>query len=218
MNCAGIMAVPLLRNDLGYESQFATNHLGHFHLASLLWPALVKANGARVVTLSSRGHRISDIDFMDINFENRKYDKWKAYGQSKTANALFALELDNRGKTYGIRSFSVHAGTIITDKSRNLTDEEMQSMGALDASGRRVLNEYNDERKIIEEGAATIVWCATSKQLNGLGGLYCENVDIAKAVSGNEIGPGVRPWASSVESAKRLWEISEKLLAIKFPS
>ncbi|MFD4704146.1 hypothetical protein ACFWM3_04680 [Gottfriedia sp. NPDC058432] len=106
----------------------------------------------------------------------------------------------------------------MTDLSRNLTDKEMQSMGALDTSGKRVFNEYNDEWKTIEEGAATIVWCATSKQLIGLGGLYCENVDIAKAVSGKEIGPGIRPWARDVENAKYLWEISEKLLGIKFPS
>ncbi|KQX46839.1 oxidoreductase [Paenibacillus sp. Root444D2] len=218
INSAGIMASPLARDKRGFESQFATNHLGHFHLTARLWPALTKAKGARVVSVSSRGHRISGIDFNDPNFEIREYDKWKAYGQSKTANALFAIELDKKGISYGIRAFSVHPGTIVTDLSRNLSDEEMRAMGAMDENGKRVLNEYNEEFKTIEEGAATIVWCAVNKQLDGMGGVYCENVDIARAVPADSPQPpGVRPWATNPEFAEQLWELSEDLIGVKFP-
>ncbi|MDR6550363.1 oxidoreductase [Paenibacillus qinlingensis] len=218
VDSAGIMASPLSRDKRGYESQFAINHLGHFQLTAKLWPALVKAEGARVVSVSSRGHMISGIDFSDPNFENREYDKWIAYGQSKTANALFAVELDKRGENYGIRAFSVHPGSIVTDLSRNLSDDEMRAMGALDEHGQRGFSVYNDELKTIPEGAATIVWCAVNKQLEGMGGVYCENVDIAQAVpSDNPPGPGVKPWAVNPVYAEQLWQLSEKLTGVKFP-
>lgn len=218
IDSAGIMASPLARDARGYEAQFATNHLGHFQLAARLWPALVKAEGARVVSVSSRGHAISGIDFNDPLFETRDYEKWTAYGQSKTANALFAVELDKRGKSYGVRAFSVHPGSIVTDLSRSLSDDEMRAMGALDEQGQRVFSEYNDELKNISEGAATIVWCAVNKQLEGKGGVYCENVDIAQAVpADNPRGPGVKPWATNPEFAEQLWSLSEELTGIKFP-
>jgi NAD(P)-dependent dehydrogenase (short-subunit alcohol dehydrogenase family) len=217
INCAGIMATPLVRDIRGFESQFATNHLGHFQLAARLWPALKQAEGARVVSLSSRGHRISGVDFNDPNFERHEYDKWKAYGQSKSANALFAVELDQRGKAYGVRAFSVHPGTIVTDLSRNLSDEEMRAMGALDEQGQRAFTGFNNEFKSIEEGAATIVWCAVNKQLDDMGGVYCENVDVAEAVPADSPpGPGVRPWAVNPEFAERLWQLSEDLTKVKF--
>ncbi|MDU0201241.1 MULTISPECIES: oxidoreductase [Paenibacillus] len=218
VDSAGIMASPLARDYRGYEAQFATNHLGHFQLAARLWPALVKAEGARVVSVSSRGHAISGMDFKDPLFETRHYEKWTAYGQSKTANALFAVELDKRGQSYGVRAFSVHPGSIVTDLSRNLSDDEMLAMGALDEQGQRVFSEYNDEFKTISEGAATIVWCAANKQLEGKGGVYCENVDIAQAVpADNPRGPGVKPWATNPEFAEQLWHLSEELTGIKFP-
>jgi NAD(P)-dependent dehydrogenase (short-subunit alcohol dehydrogenase family) len=134
------------------------------------------------VSLSSRGHRISGVDFNDRNFERHEYDKWKAYGQSKSANALFAVELDQRGKAYGVRAFAVHPGTIVTDLSRNLSDDEMHAMGALDEQGQRAFTGFNNEFKSIEEGAGTIVWSAVNKQLDDMGGVYCENVDVAEAV------------------------------------
>lgn len=127
------MANPLKRDARGDESQFATNHLGHFQLTARLWPALVQAKGARVVFVSSRGHRIGGVDFNDLNFNNHDYDKWQAYGQSKTANALFAVELDKRGKKLNVRAFSAYP------LSRSLTDEEMRSMGALGEHGDRAL-------------------------------------------------------------------------------
>lgn len=218
IDSAGIMATPLTRDKRGYESQFAINHLGHFQLAARLWPALVKAEGARVVSVSSRGHLISGIDFSDPNFQNREYDKWIAYGQSKTANALFAVELDKRGKNYGVRAFSVHPGSIVTDLSRHLSDDEMRSMGALNEQGQRAFSEYNDELKTITEGAATIVWAAVHQQLEGKGGVYCENVDIAQAFSAdNASGLGVNPWAVNSEYAEQLWHLSEDLTGVKFP-
>ncbi|MED0981629.1 oxidoreductase [Bacillus paramycoides] len=217
VNGAGIMANPLNRDARGYESQFATNHLGHFQLTARLWPALVKANGARVVSVSSRGHRICGIDFNDPNFKNRHYNKWQAYGQSKTANALFAVELDKRGKEFHVRAFSSHPGTIVTSLSRNLTDEEMRSMGALDEHGNRALVKYDEEFKSIPEGAATIVWCAVNSQLDDQGGVYCENVDIAEPVSAENPEPsGVRPWASNTEYAEMLWKLSETLTGVNF--
>ncbi len=118
VNNAGIMAPPLVRDARGFESQLATNHIGHFQLTARLWPALRKANGARVVSLSSRGHSRAGIDFEDPQFERRAYDKWKAYGQSKTANALFALALDTRGEAHRVRAFAVHPGAVMTDLLR----------------------------------------------------------------------------------------------------
>lgn len=217
VNGAGIMANPLKRDARGYESQFATNHLGHFQLTARLWQALVQAKGARVVSVSSRGHRICGVDFNDPNFKNRYYDKWQAYGQSKTANALFAVELDKRGRNFNVRAFSAHPGTIVTNLSRNLTDEEMRSMGALDEHGNRAVVKYDEEFKSKTEGASTIVWCAVNSQLDGKGGVYCENVDIAEVVPAESSDPsGVRPWAVNTEYAESLWRLSENLTGIKF--
>jgi NAD(P)-dependent dehydrogenase (short-subunit alcohol dehydrogenase family) len=124
---AGIMAVPRSHNARGHELQFATNHLGHFQLTAQLWPSLRRSGNARVVSLSSSGHRLSDIDFEDPNYHSRSYDKWKAYGQSKTASALFALGLDTRGEAHSVRAFSVHPGTITTELQRHLSLEDRQA-------------------------------------------------------------------------------------------
>lgn len=210
LNNAGIMAVPLSRDARGFESQLATNHLGHFQLTARLWPALVAARGARVVTLSSRGHARSAVDLEDPHFVRRPYDKWIAYGQSKTANALFALALDARGAASGVRSFSVHPGAILeTDLARSLSPDEMR---AAVESARKVPAGF----KSAAEGAATSVWCATSPQLDGRGGVYCEDCDIAIAVAGDYPEPrGVRPWARDPEIAERLWRASEEWTAAR---
>jgi NAD(P)-dependent dehydrogenase (short-subunit alcohol dehydrogenase family) len=201
VNNAGIMATPLVRDARGFESQLATNHLGHFQLTARLWPALRKAHGARVVSLSSRGHRRAGIDFEDPHFERRPYDKWIAYGQSKTANALFALALDTRGEPHRIRAFSVHPGAIMTELVRWMSDEELDAIRSANAA---------DFYKNTEQGAATSVWCATSPQLEGLGGVYCEDVDIAQAVPADfPEQRGVRPWAMDPDLAERLWTKSE---------
>jgi NAD(P)-dependent dehydrogenase (short-subunit alcohol dehydrogenase family) len=203
INNAGIMAAPLARDARGIESHLATNHLGHFQLTARLWPALRKARSARVVALSSRGHRASGFDFDDPNFERRPYDKWIAYGQSKTANALFALALDTRGEPEGIRAFSVHPGAVLTDLMRFMPEDEIRR--AITAA------EGIEPLKSTEQGAATSIWCATSPQLNGMGGVYCENCDIAEAVAADFPEPrGVRPWASDPVLAERLWKKSEE--------
>ncbi|RKG88013.1 oxidoreductase [Corallococcus terminator] len=202
INNAGIMATPLVRDARGFESQLATNHLGHFQLTTRLWPALHKANGARVVSLSSRGHRRAGMDFEDPNFERRPYDKWVAYGQSKTANILFALALDARGEAHRVRAFSVHPGGIITDLMRSMSEEEKR--GAIENSNKIA------PLKTVEQGAATSIWCATSPQLDGMGGVYCDDVDIAEVVGPESPIPrGVMPWAVDKALAERLWTASE---------
>lgn len=208
VNNAGIMAPPLARDPRGFESQLATNHLGHFQLAARLWPALRAANGARVVSLSSRGHSRAAIDFEDPQFERRAYDKWKAYGQSKTANALFAVALDARGKAHRVRAFAVHPGAVMTDLVRSLPDSELQAIrGAIAGT----------TYKTPAQGAATSVWCATSAQLDGMGGVYCEDVDIATPVDVDATSLwGVRPWAIDPSSAERLWVLSEAWTGVPF--
>ncbi|RED37396.1 oxidoreductase [Paenibacillus sp. VMFN-D1] len=215
INSAGIMAAPLHRDSRGYESQLATNHLGHFQLVLRLWPALKAAEGARIVSVSSRAHQLSGINFEDLHFTKRPYDKWLAYAQSKTANALFAVALDKRGESHSVRAFSVHPGTIVTDLSRYLSEEELRSMGALNEQGERVFTEYNDELKTIEEGAATAVWCAVHPQLDGKGGVYCENADIA-VITDTPYTPGIFEWAANTDDAERLWTLSEQLIGLEF--
>src|SRR5262249_26485693 len=148
---------------------------GHFQLTARPSPAVRRANGARVVCPSSRGHARGAADFDDPHFERRPYDRWVAYGQSKTANALFAMALDARGEAHGIRAFSVHPGAIVTDLMRAMTEGERQA--AIDTA-----SQMPDGLKNAEQGAATSVWCATSPQLDGMGGVYCEDVDIAESV------------------------------------
>ncbi|MFN3511260.1 MAG: SDR family NAD(P)-dependent oxidoreductase, partial [Tsuneonella troitsensis] len=160
INNAAVMACPLTRDSRGYESQFATNHLGHFQLTARLWPLLAAGGGARVVALSSIGHRLGAPDVDDPNFERRDYDKWLAYGQAKSANALFALHLDKLGEAHGVRAFSVHPGGIMTDLQRHLTDEEQRAMGWIDADGN-----VSERFKTTEQGAATSVWAGVSPLL-----------------------------------------------------
>ncbi|MDH6220892.1 oxidoreductase [Streptomyces pseudovenezuelae] len=221
VNSAGIMATPLTRDARGYEVQFATNHLGHFQLVERLWPALVAAHGARVVSVSSRGFRFAGVDFDDLNFEHRPYEPFVAYGQSKTANALFAVELDRRGRAEDVRAFSVHPGTIIdTGLAKHLSDDVLRANGAMDEEGRPV-RDPDRQLKTVPQGAATSVWCATSPQLDGRGGDYCENCDISPLVAAEDedawragaATPGVLGYAVDPELAARLWEVSERLTA-----
>jgi NAD(P)-dependent dehydrogenase (short-subunit alcohol dehydrogenase family) len=203
VNNAGIMATPLVRDARGFEGQLATNHLGHFQLTLRLWPALVAAKRARVVSLSSRGHARSAFDFDDPHFERRAYDKWIAYGQSKTANVLFALALDARGESRGVRAFAVHPGAIVTDLMRSMSEDERRAAIA-------GIEQRGGHLKTTEQGAATSVWCATSAQLEGMGGVYCEDCDVAEAVGADPDAPrGVRPWAIDRNAAEGLWTASE---------
>ncbi|QCO18363.1 SDR family NAD(P)-dependent oxidoreductase (plasmid) [Azospirillum brasilense] len=216
VNSAGIMATPLHRDADGHEGQFATNHLGHFRLTLALWPALRAAGGARVVSVSSRGHQIAGIDFDDLDFERRPYDKWAAYGQSKTANALFAVALDRRGRGHGVRAFSLHPGQILTELSRHLSASEIAGFDALDAEGRPRIDPSRG-MKTVTQGAATSVWCATSPRLDGLGGLYCEDCDVAQVHSAATGRRGVHPWAADDALAERLWSVSETLTGASLP-
>jgi NAD(P)-dependent dehydrogenase (short-subunit alcohol dehydrogenase family) len=217
INNAGFINYALERDSRGYESQFATNHLGHFQLTGRLWPAFAK--GARVVTVSSMGHKAGQVDFDDINFERRPYNNYVAYGQSKSANALFALWLDRLGQSTGVRSFSLHPGGMITSGfSRDMSEADKKATGFLDAQGKPVIDPENN-MKTLEQGAATSVWCATSSLLDGKGGVYCENCNIARAVpvDSQEL-LGVRPWAMAPALAERLWLVSEELTGESFPS
>ena len=213
INNAAIMANALTRDTRGYESQFATNHLGHFQMTARLWPLLKAAGaGARVVVLSSIGHRGGGVDFEDINFERRPYQKWLAYAQAKSANALFTVHLDTLGAPHDIRAFAVHPGGIATPLQRHLTMEEQVAMGWYDADGN-----VHPGFKSIEQGAATSVWCATSPLLHDKGGLYCEDCDVAAMwVEGMNINTGVRSHAIDAETAARLWTLSESMTGICF--
>lgn len=215
INSAGIMANPLTRDGRGYESQFSTNHLGHFQLAARLWPALKKADGARVVAVSSRGHRIAPVDFDDPNFTRRAYDRWQAYGQAKTANVLFALGLDQRGEAHGVRAFALHPGVIISNLARHLSKEEVDSFDVYDEAGNAKVEPERDVKNRAQ-GAATSVWCAVSPQLDGMGGVYCENSDIAEVVEIGANGAGVYPWAVDPQAADKLWALSEELTGVSF--
>src|ERR1700712_4222198 len=175
INNAAVMACPETRVGPGWEAQFATNHLGHFALTNLLWPALISADhGARVVALSSTGHKLSPIRFDDLQWEHG-YDKWQAYGQAKTANSLFAVQLDALGQDFGVRAFAAHPGGILTPLQRHLPREEQVAMGWFDEDGTP-----NERFKTPEQGASTSTWAATSPQLDGMGGVYCEDADIAE--------------------------------------
>ncbi|WP_328689278.1 SDR family NAD(P)-dependent oxidoreductase [Streptomyces phaeochromogenes] len=206
---AGIMACPETRVGPGWEAQFATNHLGHFALVNRLWPALA-AGGARVVSVSSAGHHYSDIRWDDPHWR-QGYDKWQAYGQAKTANVLFAVQLDALGKDSGVRAFSLHPGGILTPLQRHLPKEEMVERGWIDENGTQ-LNPAGF--KTPEQGAATQVWAATSPQLSGMGGVYCEDCDISEPAPADGERIGVRDYAVDPASAARLWTLSAELTGV----
>ncbi|MBY8339297.1 SDR family NAD(P)-dependent oxidoreductase [Streptomyces spinosirectus] len=209
IDSAGIMACPETRVGPGWEAQFATNHLGHFALVNRLWPAIAPG-GARIVSVSSRAHHFSGMRWDDVQWTTG-YDKWQAYGQAKTANVLFAVHLDKLGRDAGVRAFSLHPGGIITPLQRHIPKEEMIERGWIDEAGN-VLNPSGF--KTPQQGAATQVWAATSPQLDGLGGVYLEDCDIAEpAVDGNQTS-GVKPWATDPEEAARLWELSARLTGV----
>jgi NAD(P)-dependent dehydrogenase (short-subunit alcohol dehydrogenase family) len=206
VNSAGIMACPETRVGPGWEAQFATNHLGHFALVNRLWPRLVAGGGARVVSVSSAGHRRSDIRWDDLAFEHG-YDKWAAYGQAKTANVLFAVELDRLGADAGVRAFALHPGGILTPLQRHLPTEEMVALGWIAEDGTPLV-----QFKTPEQGAATQTWAATSPRLADEGGVYLEDCEVAEVSTDD--APGVRPYAVDPESARRLWTLSASLTGV----
>jgi NAD(P)-dependent dehydrogenase (short-subunit alcohol dehydrogenase family) len=224
VNNAGLMGGELVRDARGYESQFATNHLGHFQLSNALLPALRAAGGARVVELSSWGHHLSDIRWDDPHFETGSYDGMVAYGQAKTANVLFAVELDHQWSGDGIRGYALHPGGIVsTNLAPWLTVDDLRAMGLLDEAGQPVIDPERD-MKTPEQGAATTVFAATSPLLADIGGVYLQNSEVAPldetvvevdpdiAAGPLEMTVGVMPYAVDPDSAQRLWELSERLL------
>lgn len=216
INNAGIMWVPLRKDSRGIESQLATNYLAQFQLTARLWPALKKANGARVVNVSSQGHQFSPFNFDDPNFTFREYETLQAYGQSKTATNLFSLEFDNLAKAFNVRAYSLHPGSIAgTELGRDASLELFQKMGFCDAEGN-LLPEVAASLKTIKQGAATTVWCATSALLNNIGGVYCEDADIAELATDPLMPNGVKPYSLDQTNAKRLWALSEAMTGLTF--
>ncbi|WP_375586892.1 SDR family NAD(P)-dependent oxidoreductase [Flagellimonas aurea] len=216
INNAGIMWVPLRRDNRGFESQLTVNYLAQFQVTAKLWTTLKKANGARIINVSSQGHQFAPFNFDDPNFEHREYETLQGYGQSKTAVNLFSLELDNRTKEFGVRAYSLHPGSIGgTELAREAPLELFVKMGFCDEQGN-MLPEVAASLKTIPQGASTTIWCATSPLLNNIGGVYCEDNDIAELYLGQEFSAGVKPYSVDETNAKRLWELSEKLTGTTF--
>ncbi|PYF74360.1 SDR family NAD(P)-dependent oxidoreductase [Pedobacter nutrimenti] len=222
INNAGIMWVPLQRDSRGIESQLATNYLGQFQLTARLWPVLKAANGARVVNVSSYGHQMAPFNFDDPNFMHREYQTLLGYGQSKTASNLFALELDQRAKAHHVRAYALHPGSIAgTELARDADIELFKQMGFVDQQGN-MRPEVLASLKTIPQGAATTIWCATSPMLDAIGGVYCEDADVAELDHGhfgqdNTLGTsGVQPYSLDRHNAKRLWELSQEMTGIEF--
>jgi len=207
MNNAGVMFTPFGRTRDGFETQIGTNHFGHFELTRLLVPQLAAAGGARVVNLSSGGHVMGDVDFDDPNWHNREYDKFAAYGASKTANILHACEADRRLRDLGIRAYAVHPGTVATSLARYMSRSDFSQLRKYAAAGGAARGEPSDgylDFTTPDHGAATQVWAAVSPELTDRGGLYLEDCGISEAVA---------PYARDERRAARLWDLSEKLCA-----
>jgi len=201
VNNAGVMFTPFERTADGFELQFGTNHLGHFLLTCLLAPALLADPPARVVNLSSAGHGISDVDWDDPNFERREYDKFVAYGQSKTANVLFAVELERRLGPSGVHAYAVHPGRIPTELGRYMTRDDFGALSARAEAGGGL-----PPKKTIPQGAATTVYAATAPDLPG--GTYLADCAVTAEHA---------PWARDPDAAARLWALSEELVGERFP-
>jgi len=207
VNNAGVMGSPFQKTQDGLELQFGTNHVGHFLLTNLLVPSLLRGAPSRIVSLSSRGHRMSPVVFDDIQFRDREYNKWMSYGQSKTANILFAVELDRRLGSQGVHAYAVHPGVIRTELSRHMTQEDYDMFEARGTMMRL---------KSIPAGAATSVYAATAPELEGKGGVYLEDCHVAPINDADEPNEGVKSYAVDAEGAAKLWEISEELVGEKF--
>jgi NAD(P)-dependent dehydrogenase (short-subunit alcohol dehydrogenase family) len=219
INNAGVMACPLGRTADGFETQFGTNHLGHFLLTALLYPALRAGERPRVVTLTSAGHSRADVDLKDPNFERAEYSAWVAYGRAKTANALFARELARRAGPSGLLSFAVHPGVIVTDLGRHLTDDLLHEMADFARRRSAAATEGGESGdlhfKTVEAGAATQVWAATTSALASHNGAYL--ADCGLGVLGADPGVnGFMPYLLDDDHAAALWELSERLVGQRF--
>lgn len=215
INNAGIMACPEGRVGNGWEKQFGVNQLGHFMLTKGLMDIMAKNEGARFVSLSSSAHSLTGILWDDIHFNKNPYDKWIAYGQSKTASSLIAIEFDRLMKDKGVRGFSVHPGGIMTPLQRHLENEEMIALGWMKEDGS-LSDMAAAAFKTPEQGATTTLWAATETRLNNIGGVFCENCDIAVLKKDVDESMkrymGVADWAIDTDEATKLWEVSENML------
>ena len=215
INNAGIMACPETRIGNNWESQIAINHFGHFMLTKELMDMMADNDGARFVSLSSSAHSLTGMLWDDIHFLNTPYDKWMAYGQSKTASSLIAIEFDKLMKDKGVRGFSVHPGGIMTPLQRHLQNEEMVTLGWMKEDGS-LSDLAKNFFKTTRQGAATTPWCATNPSLNNIGGVACEDCDTAKTKSEVDESMqryfGVADWAVDIDEAAKLWELTEKTL------
>jgi NAD(P)-dependent dehydrogenase (short-subunit alcohol dehydrogenase family) len=209
---AGVMACPQGKTSDGFETQFGTNHLGHFVFVNHLVPML--KSGARIVSVSSAGHQISDVNLEDPNFERTEYHPFAAYGRSKTANILYAVALDRRLKGRGIRATALHPGGIQTELGRHMTPELQESMRArFKASGQDI---STFRYKTVPEGAATQVWCSFVAAADAIGGRYCEDCHVCE-VNDTATRKGVRSYALDPARAEALWALSEKMVGEEFP-
>jgi NAD(P)-dependent dehydrogenase (short-subunit alcohol dehydrogenase family) len=214
---AGVMACPKGTTRDGFETQFGTNHLGHFvlmnRIASLLKP------GSRLVNLSSAGHRFADVDLEDPNFDHTRYEEFVAYGRSKTANILFTVEFDRRHRGNGVRATAVHPGGIRTELSRHMTPEVTQKMIEQINANNVGSGQPAFTYKSIPEGAATSVWAGLVADADAVGGRYCEDCHVAEITEGGgvlSIRGGVRSYALDADRAKALWAKSEDMVGEKF--
>lgn len=212
INNAGVMATPFLHTHDGFEMQIGTNHFGHFALTGELFPLIERGHLKRIVNLSSRGHHFAPVDFDDPFFKQRPYDPWIAYGHSKTANVLFTVGLEARYAVLGIHAYAVHPGGIQTNLGRHMTPEMMEALMA-----RVTSKDTGFQWKTIPQGAATSCWAATAPELEGKGGVYCEDCHVAEVDDESATG-GVRSYAVNTSYADRLWAMSEELTGVRYPS
>ena len=217
INNAGVMAAPLSRTADGFETQFGTNHLGHFALTRELMPLLERGSRQRIVNLSSRGHHLAPVDLYDPNFERRAYDPWIAYGNSKTANILFAVGLEKRFGGKGIHAYALHPGGIETNLGRHMSEADRAALMERIRKNAARSGQAPQPFKSIPQGAATTCWVVTAEELEGRGGLYAEDCHVAATDDTNPTG-GVRSYALDPETADRLWTLSEKLTGGPFPA
>ncbi|MEP3050628.1 MAG: SDR family NAD(P)-dependent oxidoreductase [Erythrobacter sp.] len=210
INNAAVMACPKLKTSNGFELQFGTNHLGHFLLTKQLMPLIAAGADKRIVNLSSRGHHISPVNLDDPNFENRDYDQWVSYGQSKSANSLFSVGLQQRFGDQGIDAYAVHPGGINTNLGRHLSEADSQAL-----IERILASDPDFAFKSIPQGAATQCWAATAPELDGKGGVYCEDCHVAEIDDQSAKG-GVRSYALDPAAADQLWNLSEQMVGESF--
>lgn len=211
INNAGVMATPFMHTHDGFEMQFGTNHLGHFAMTAELMPLIERGTAKRIVNLSSRGHFMGPVRFDDPNFEHGPYDPWASYGQSKTANVLFSVGLEQRFAVLGIHAYAVHPGGIQTNLGRHMTEEMVAGL-----MQRVTTSDSGFAWKTIPQGAATSCWAATAEELEGKGGVYCEDCHVAE-VDDESTVEGVRSYALNPSFADQLWKLSEELTGARFP-